>query len=101
MKNNMLFTHGCSNEGNRFTIAVTLEKTDTEINSTFGISICSKNDSFSKKIGRAISEGRAKKDPILRGCYENTESGFKDVKTDMFNLCKYMEENIIAYKKIL
>lgn len=101
MKNNTLFTHGCSNEGNRFTIAVTIEKSISEITATFGYSICSKNDSFSKKIGRSIAEGRSIKNPVITLKEINDVDGFKSIKTEMYNLCKRMEEGITNYKKSL
>ena len=98
---NTLFTHGCSNEGNRFTIAVSIEKSISEINANFAYSICSKNDTFCKKIGRSIAEGRTNKYPVIKLTYSNDEVGFKAIKTEMFNLCKRMELNIINYKKSL
>lgn len=52
------YFHGKTNDGYRYSVSV-LEKEDGDI--YIGTSICSKKDNFSRKTGRLISEGRAKR----------------------------------------
>jgi len=56
--------HGTTLEGNRFTVVGIYEK-EVANEIKFGISLCGPLDSFSRKVGRAIAEGRAMKNPIL------------------------------------
>jgi len=52
---NVMFFHGKTIDGYRFTIASTVLGNNTL---SIGLSICSKNDRFTKEIGRNISLGR-------------------------------------------
>ena len=69
-KYDLFFGHGVSGvKKNRFTIAI-VPTSETSVD--VGVAVCSKNDTFVKKIGRQIAEGRARKKPTLS--YANVDT---------------------------
>lgn len=58
---NTLFFHGKTTNGRRFTVAGKFIKKGVIVKNNFlalGISVCSRNDAFIKKVGRSKAEGR-------------------------------------------
>jgi len=98
---NTLFVHGKATDGTRFTIAANLVKSASTIEANFAYSICSKTDSFNKKIGRSIAEGRAKKASGLYLTFQNNAEGYDNIITKMFDLCKQMVSRIGTYKRMI
>jgi len=71
------FIHSKDKEGNKFTVAYSLENSIL----TIGLAICSHKDQFCKKIGRAIAGGRMIKNPLSTETY---------LKEDNKDLIKYI-----------
>lgn len=71
--NNTLFIH--SKTEPKVTVALVIEGQTAN----FGLSRCARNDQFSKKKGRLIAEGRAKKNPYAKGTvpHENFAQWFQ------------------------
>jgi hypothetical protein len=98
-----LFYHGTTTDGRKFTIAgkyVDLcninfidpkSKSDDIDCINFGLSLCSKNDQFNKKIGRNKAEGRMNSVSSPKGKshfelygFEENENYFKGQEIDIF-----------------
>jgi hypothetical protein len=87
-----IFIHGKTKSGRRFTIAGVPDKDKLKI----GLAICNPKDQFCKKIGRSISEGRAKN----KTYYFELSNDFKE----NIQIVRYFSEVIIRewnypYKK--
>lgn len=111
----IMYFHGTTIDGNRYTIAGYVENDDLEL----GIAVCADGEQFSKERGRAISSGRVlnqrnrPKGHIMKGLYAlpadsqfATESGFfvkdyyKGIEIKVFRdiVCEY---NYCTKKELL
>ena len=105
VNNKMFFGHGvadCKNQ--RFTVAILPNDEHTV---QVGVSVCSDKDPFTKKIGRAIAEGRAHKKPLLyysrpdfdTTCVEGMLNIKKIVKTDVAQSIRSVKEKLYELNK--
>jgi hypothetical protein len=79
-KHSVFFGHGAGGKKNqRFTIAIVPVDEKT---AKVGIAVCGAKDSFVKRIGRLMAEGRANKKPILvyHGVDTTTVEGMLEIK---------------------
>lgn len=66
--------------------AVVKQHTDTTCIVHYGVAQCSKKDSFSRKLGRIISKGRAIKKPYEVETINISKDMFNVVKQKVYNL---------------
>jgi len=58
MEKKVLFYHGKTTDGRRFTVAGKFDGKDKDAHINIGIALCSEKDQFVKKLGRIKAEGR-------------------------------------------
>jgi len=97
---NVMFFHGVTTDGNRFTMAGTIVSNKTL---SIGLAICNQDDKFTKEIGRNISYGRSvtqKSPEDIRGRKHITiPSNVDRVSTFFYNIasgyCKERKRELI------
>jgi len=81
-----IFFHGETEEGRAFTLAGMQGKTDKHLQ--MGLALCSEKDGLNKKLGRKISEGRAKSVGTVVKLKESMKGqegkAFRDVALERF-----------------
>ena len=79
-RHEIFFGHGVSEDGrHRFTIAIKpVDSTTAQV----GVAVCSTRDVFTKRTGRMVAEGRARKRPTLKyvGVCTTTIEGMLNIK---------------------
>lgn len=91
---NTIFTHGLDSTGKRFTMAAAINGDKTVVN--YGISICRKGENFDKRLGRLISEGRAKTDPISTTKIVALNDELKlEIKEALFTMKRIAQEGTV------
>lgn len=89
----VMYAHGMDFNKVRYTIAAVVSENEVK----FGISICSKNDNFDKRIGRQIAEQRAKGRPFKK--IELGSLNEKNVVEKMYSIISETKDITIYYSR--
>lgn len=96
--------HGETIDGRRCTIVGIYDKEQVE-GVKFGVAICGPLDNFARKVGRAIAEGRAIKNPTLvkqlKTELPESKEGFVELSTLGYEVLETVQADPYLYQEIL